>query len=79
MCRNDARSNLQIYDAAVQMFWKNVQARGVAERAAAVGQEPVVWTIPSDVPAGEQQTRCGIIIRTRALHAVSMLAAWCQP
>ena len=53
-CRSDGRPN-QIYDAAVQMFWKNVQARGVAERPAAVGQSPVVWIVPADVPAGVQQ------------------------
>ena len=59
-CRNamDPQGHqLRVYDPAVHMFWKNVQARAVDERAPILGRSPVTWLLPADATAGEWPIR----------------------
>ena len=47
-----ASATALVFDAAAQMFWKNIAARSFPEAVPAMGRHPVVWDLPADVSAG---------------------------
>lgn len=54
--RRDGRDpegyRLRVHDPAVNMFWKNVEARAVDERLPMLGRAPITWNLPPESVAG---------------------------
>ena len=66
--KDTCSANALVFDAAAQMFWKNMAARSLPESVPATGRNPISWDLPQDAEAGT--VACAVCIENSQLDTL---------